>query len=175
MKIKCWTLALVLAPACVSAEAIIPGPIPASETIHEIMHHRVMPAADVLWGATAIYITIEGEDDRSPKNDEEWNTVDQARVAMEFAIEALLVPGRAVDEPGAEVDYAAEDLKPKDIQAIIDRDPEIWVAMVHGLDATVQEAKQAIIDRNVDSLRDIGGAIDDACEACHKHFWYPKH
>ena len=172
MNSKCWTLVLLLLPTSGSADRV--NPIPDTASIHDIMHHHVMPAADVLWGATAIYITIKGEDDRSPKNDEEWNTVDQSRIAMEHAIEALLVPGRAVDEPGAAAEYPEAELDPNEIQELIAREPEVWVAMIHALDGTIQEAKQAIKDRNVDSLRDIGGAIDDACEACHKHFWYPK-
>jgi len=27
--------------------------------------------------------------------------------------------------------------------------------------------------RDLDAFTEAGGAIDEACEQCHKHFWYP--
>jgi len=158
------------APAIAAVEE---SSLPATATVGEIMRDIVRPAADVLWGATAVYVTMEGEDDRSPKNDEEWQTVDQSRIAMEEAIEALLVPDRKVDVDDA-VPYAAEDLKPEEIEALIKREPDIWVAMVHALGDTMQQTQKAIEDQDVEALTEIGADIDDACESCHAHFWYPE-
>ncbi len=166
--------ALLFLPACGLADTA--SPITDITPIHDIMHYHIMPAAQVLWDATAIYITIEGEDDRSPRNDGEWKVVDQARIALQAAIETLLVPGRPADEPNVDLsDYPEGDLKPDEIEAMIKSEPEAWVAMIHALDATVQQTKKAIADHDVEALREIGGAIDDDCEACHLHFWYPKH
>jgi len=169
---RSWTLALLFSPACCWAAPT--DPISDTTPIHDIMHYHVMPAAQVLWDATAIYITIKGEDDRSPKNDEEWNTVDLSRIALEEAIKALLVPGRVADIPEAGEVIPEGELKPEEIQALIKNEPELWVAMVHALDGTVQQAKRDIENHDVEALRETGGAIDDACEACHLHFWYPK-
>ena len=172
MNSKNLTLALLLLPAwCWAGSA---NPITDTTTIHDIMHFHVMPEAQVLWDATALYITIEGEDDRSPKNDAEWKTVDQSRIALEETLKALLVPGRVADIPEAGEVIPEGDLKPDEIQALIKNQPEAWAARVHALEGTLQQAKKAIADQDVEALREIGGAIDDNCEACHKHFWYPN-
>ena len=173
MKSKSLSLALLLLPVYCCAEPV--DPITDTTPIHDIMHYHVMPAAQVLWDATAIYITIKGEDDRSPRNDAEWNTVDQSRIALEEAIKALLVPGRLADIPEAGEVIPEGELKPDEIQALIKNEPEAWVAMVHALDGTVQQAKRDIENHDVEALRETGGAIDEACESCHLHFWYPKH
>ena len=153
--------------------AAMEEPVPPGATVAEIMEDTVMPAAEVLWDATAVWITREGEVDHTPQNDEEWQKVDRSRIAMEAAVAALLVPGRRVEEPGAAVEYPEEELTPEEIEAGIGREPAVWVAMVHALEATIKQAGQAIADQDVDALTEIGAAIDQACEACHRHFWYP--
>lgn len=147
--------------------------IPPNLSIEAIMEDIVMPAAEVLWDATAVYITEAGEDDRSPKNDEEWQRVDLSRVALEGAVKALLVPGRSVEEPVAVFEQTEEVLSPQQIAAMIKNEPDVWVAMVSALDDSVQQAKKAIEDQDVEALMEVGGALDEACESCHMHFWYP--
>jgi len=173
MNSKSVRLALLLLPTCCWAGAV--DPITDTTPIHDIMHYHVMPEAQVLWDATAVYITIKGEDDRYPRNDAEWNAVEQSRIALGVALKALLVPGRVADIPEVGEVIPEGELTPDEIQALIKNEPEAWVAMVHVLDGTLQQAKKAIADRDIEALREIGGAIDDGCEACHKHFWYPKH
>ena len=172
MNTKSLTLALLFSPACCWAAPA--DPITDTTPIHDIMHFHVMPEAQVLWDATALYITIEGERNLYPKNDAEWNAVEQSRIALEETLKALLVPGRVADIPEAGEVIPEGDLKPDEIQALIKNQPEAWAAMVHALEGTLQQAKKAIADQDVEALREIGGAIDDNCEACHKHFWYPN-
>jgi hypothetical protein len=171
-KILIIVAAILLVPNYSSAAK--DSPIPSTLSIKAIMKGNVMPAAEVIWDATAVYVTQEGEDDRSPKNDEDWRKVDLSRIALEDAIKALLVSGRIVDEPGTVSEHPEEELSPYQIEAMIKREPDIWVAMVGALDDTVQQAKKAIEDRDVEALTEIGGAIDEACENCHMHFWYPE-
>jgi hypothetical protein len=170
-RIRTIAVSAVFLPALCFAQ--MDNPVPSNATITEIMDGIVRPAADVLWGATAVYVTEQGEDDRSPKNDEEWNTVDQSRIAMEKAITALLEPGRKVDVAGAPVS-SNENLNPAEIEALIQREPEVWAAKVNALGETMQQAKTAIAARDVEALSEVGGYIDNACEGCHQHFWYPE-
>jgi len=162
--------ALLLPAFCL---AQMDNPIPSSATIKEIMNDTVRPAADALWNATAVYVTEQGEDDRSPKNDEEWAVVDQSRMAMEHAIAALSEPGRKVDATGAG-GYSEDDLNPVEIQALIQSEPDVWAAKLKVLEESIQHAKKAIADQDVEALSEIGGEIDEACEGCHQHFWYPE-
>jgi len=162
---------VLLVPVCAMAEG--GSPIPPDATVKQIMNDYVRPAADALWGATEVYVTKEGEDDHTPKNDDEWNAVDQSRIAMEHAIEALLLPGRKVDVADAPV-TSPEDLNPAEIEALIGKEPEIWAEKLHALGETMKNAKKAIQEQDVEALTDIGGEIDSACEGCHQHFWYPE-
>ena len=173
MKVMIQLLVSVVLLAPVSGMAQGESPIPPEATVKQIMNDFVRPAADVLWGATAVYITEAGEDDRSPKNDEEWEAVDQSRIAMEHAIEALLVPGRKVDAADAPV-TSAEDLNPAEIEALIGKEPDIWAEKLQALGESMKHSQKAIEDQDVESLTEIGGEIDDACESCHQHFWYPE-
>jgi len=170
-RIRTIALFAVFLPAFCFAQ--MDDPIPPDATITEIMDGIIRPATDVLWGATAVYVTEQGEDDRSPKNDEEWNVVDQSRIAMEKAVAAIVEPGRKVDVPGAPVS-SNEDLNPAEIEALIQREPEVWAAKAHALGETMQQAKAAIAARDVEALSEVGGYIDEACEGCHQHFWYPE-
>ena len=172
MNSKCIPLALLLLSASCWADPV--EPITDKTTIHDIMHYHVMPQVQVLWDATAVYITMEGEDARYPKNDAEWSAVDQSRIALEETLKTLLVPGRVADIPEAGEVTPEGDLKPDEIQALIKSQPEAWAAMIHALERTLQQAKKAIADQDVEALREIGGTIDANCEACHKHFWYPS-
>lgn len=171
---RVWTIIAVLVLYSVGTAAETATGISASTSISEIMEGVMMPAAAILWNATAVYSTAEGIDDRSPKNDEEWQQVDQSRIAMSLAIEALRVPGRSVEPPGHGDDHSAEELTPEQIGALIASEPKTWVAKLDALNATVMQAQVAIENQDVEALREIGGALDDACESCHKHFWYPE-
>ncbi len=169
--LRTFAALVLLAPACVFADQDRPAPTTA--TIVEIMNGMVMPAANILWKATAVHATEDGIVDYSPKNDEEWHKVQQARIEMSKAIDLLLIPGRRVGVPGA-VEFAEQDLTPDQIEALIKREPDQWMELARALEETMQQAKTAIENHDVEALRDIGAAIDDACEGCHLHFWYPE-
>ena len=90
-------------------------------TVAEIMDSMVMPAADILWKSTAVIESVEGTKDLTPTNDEEWKVVERAAVVMSEALNALMIPGRAVAPPGAPVDDDGDELQPAQIEELIER------------------------------------------------------
>lgn len=148
--------------------------IPPTMTIAEIMANIVMPAADVLWGATAVYMTEEGEDDRSPETSADWQKVEDARMLLAEASEALLDTSRPVDVPGVAIEHPAEELSPEQVAALIEAQPELWASLARAMAETAGQAKQAIADQDVDALLEIGGTLYENCDGCHRQFWYPK-
>jgi hypothetical protein len=160
-------------PVAEAGKPASPFPFRPRATIAEIMDGIVDPAADVLWDATAVYITEEGIDDHSPKNDDEWHKVEHAGITLAEATNLLLVPGRRVDAPGAVSEAPGQELNPDDIAKLIEAEPEVWAGFAHALDDVVQEAQQAVERRDVEALTEIGGTLDEVCESCHQHFWYP--
>jgi hypothetical protein len=50
----------------------------------------------------------------------------------------------------------------------------VWAAFAQEVDGTVQQIQQAVRDRDLKALGELGGTLDDVCEGCHLHFWYPN-
>jgi hypothetical protein len=143
-------------------------------SIAEVMESVVVPSADILWNATAYDISAEGVKDFSPKTDEDWERVEWAGVTLAEGLNALLIPGRRVAPPGTVSESPEHELNPEQIEAILKKEPEVWVGFVHALDDTVQEIQEAIRKRDLKALNEAGGALDEVCENCHLHFWYPN-
>lgn len=143
-------------------------------TIAEIMDSMVMPAADVIWNSTAVTQTLEGEKDSRPKTDEEWKVVERAGVVLSEALNSLMIPGRHVDKPGAVAANPEAELNPDQIEELIRKEPQVWLGFAQAIDATVEKAQATIRDRNFDAISEVGGELDEICENCHLHFWYPK-
>lgn len=156
-----------------------PAAAPASNfrpraSIAEVMESVVVPSADVLWNATAYDISADGVKDFSPKTDEDWERVEWAGVTLAEGLNALLIPGRRVAPPGTVSESPEHELNPEQIEEILKKEPEVWVGFVHALDDTVQEIQEAIRKRDLKALNEAGGALDEVCENCHLHFWYPN-
>ena len=65
------------------------------------------------------------------------------------------------------------ELQPAQMQKLKDADQVSWVKYAHGLHDAAMVALKAIDTKNLQGLMDAGETIDNACENCHKHYWYP--
>jgi hypothetical protein len=141
-------------------------------TIVELMDSIVMPSAQVVWDAVAYEVTAEGETITGPKTDEDWQKLRWSAIELAESANNLIVPGRAVNLPGA---VAAEgELQPQEIEQLIDTERAAWVAHAHVLYEAAMQAVNAIDARDPDQVSEAGGSIDAACESCHLQFWYPE-
>jgi len=84
----------------------------------------------------------------------------------------LAIPGRRVapkefpsDGPGV--------FSSQDIEAEVARRQQEFDAFAQGLRASGQRVLSAIDRRDVEALLKESAAMDGACEACHRSFWYP--
>ncbi len=147
------------------------GFIPAA-TIREIMESMMMPTADAMWDSVAYIATADYIIDAKPETDEDWQKLRWSAVTMAEAANALLIPGRRVDQPGVVAD-SPEELDPEVIQAMIEDDRQAWVAFANAMHAVAIEAIRVIDAKSVEGVSEVGGTIDEACETCHLQFWYP--
>jgi cytochrome c556 len=87
----------------------------------------------------------------------------------------LLMEGRKVAHPGQQLEEpgSGTDFTPAQSQAAIDADRASFVAFSHALQDAAGMALTAIEKRDADALLEAGGHLDEACEACHRRFWYP--
>jgi len=145
---------------------------PAS-TIKDIMDSLVDYNSDWLWDAVAIEYTPKGIVDRRPKTDEDWKEARRHAVALLEATNLLLMPGRLVARPGEKSENPGIEEEPEQIKALIDADRASWVKFAHGLFDSTKLMLDAIDKKDSEMLLDLGDQLDQACEKCHEHYWYP--
>jgi len=145
-------------------------------TIQDIMDAEVDPAADFLWGSVALVSTKAGTEDRQPRTDKEWETVRNNAIILVEATNLLVIPGRTVATEGSRLDpseVAGID-DPKDIQKAIETHWTAFVGFAHKLHDAAMEMLKAIDAKDVARLDGAGERLDEACEQCHRTFWYPN-
>lgn len=145
-------------------------------SIQEIMQSIVDPSADALWESVSSTVTAKGVEDKQPRTDEDWTSVRHLAIQLAEAANLLAVEGRPVAHPGKQLEdaHVAGILKPEEIGALIGKDRPRFVAHARHLQQAAEEALTAIDARSVERFTIAGGAIDQACEACHRVFWYPN-
>jgi hypothetical protein len=106
-----------------------------------------------------------------PETDEDWQRLRWSAVDLAESANLLMVPGRAVNLPGA---VAGEgELAPDEIANLIETQRPAWVGYAHVLYEAAMEAVRAIDAKDPEAVSNAGGTIDAACESCHRQFWYP--
>jgi cytochrome c556 len=147
-------------------------PYAAQITLQDTMNHLIDPEADVIWHATGSISTKQGTVEHSPKTDEDWEAQRRAALRLLEASNVLLIPNRIVTHtpfasagPGV---YSSEE-----VQRQIDANRAVFNALALNLRGASQQLLKASDKRDVASLLELGDALDQACEACHKTFWYP--
>jgi hypothetical protein len=146
-------------------------------SIQDIMEGIVAPTSDILFDAVATDITAQGVNEKRPQNDEEWEHVEWAAIALVESMNMIRVPGRIVARPGEKTKSEGPDapeLTPEEIRAKIDKDRAKFLK--YSNDLQDQAIKALAIARRHDApgLFDIGEDIDNACESCHLEYWYPN-
>ena len=145
-------------------------------TVKEIMEGIVDPNADVLWESVATNITAAGVEEKAPKTDAEWATVQHSALMLAEAVNLLKVRGREIARPGdmnTKSGPDAPELTPAEIHEKVNRDWSLWITHANRLQETAIKAWQVANARDVNGIVEVGDAIDKACESCHLEYWYP--
>jgi cytochrome c556 len=141
-------------------------------TVKDIMDSVVDPNADAIWDSVEIVATLQGTEEKAPRTDEDWKNLRRHAISLLEASNLLLVPGRHVAKPGEKAEDERVDLKPEEIEDRVKNDPGAWTSGAHGLHAATIESLQAIEARDVKALLNAGDVLDQACETCHRRYWY---
>ena len=145
-------------------------------TVKEIMEGIVDPNADVLWESVATNITAAGVEEKAPKTDDEWATVQHSALMLAEAVNLLKMRGREIARPGdmnTKSGPDAPELTPAEIREKVNRDWNLWITHANRLQETAIKAWQVANARDVNGIVEVGDAIDKACESCHLEYWYP--
>jgi len=152
------------------------SPFRLTATIQDIMQTLVDPPADFLWAAVGTTITEAGTVEHQPRTDEEWALVRRNALTLIEATNLLTMEGRRVAAEGKQIEDADLEgvLTPAEIQQKIDENRAAFIAYAHVLHDAGMEALAAIEARNLDGLTEVGEKLDQACEQCHRVYWYPN-
>lgn len=129
-----------------------PPPYRPIADVKQLMNAIIDPAADEIWDATGWIITAAGEEERRPKNDEEWVAVMNHAITVTESANLLMMVPRAKDgdewmkrsqelvEAGQKAWRAAQS---KDLQGLFDTGGEVYQACVHCHEKYIDEIKNA--------------------------------
>jgi hypothetical protein len=166
---------LVVIAACASPPPQAAAPaFRLTATIKDIMDSEVDPSADALWESVATIVTKDGTEERQPRTDDEWKTVRRAAITLVEATNLLLMEGRQVAKHGEKSENPGIELEPEEMEKLIAADRVSWAKYAGGLHDAAMTALKAIDAKSAQGLSDAGEGIDQACEACHLHYWYPN-
>jgi hypothetical protein len=157
---------------CPAGGAAIDGQLYSS--IKDLMESIIDPSADALWGAVKTVVDQEGVHETFPRTREEWLEVRRAAVRIIEGANLLMMPGREAAPPGAKSEVPGVELEPAEMTALFRKDRKKFDAFAEELRFLGLEALKAADGKNAGALMDVGGRMQDACEGCHKAFWYPK-
>ena len=145
-------------------------------SVLDLMLGQIDPAADALWESVATISGPKGVEERRPRTDKEWAEVRYKALMVIEGANMLMVEGRQVAHPGQQLEEpgGATDYTPAQAQVEIDKDRASFIAFAHALQDAAGMAMTAIEKRDADELLNAGGDLDEACEGCHKRFWYPN-
>jgi hypothetical protein len=162
------------APTTETKPAVPPPDYIPTATIKDIMQSVVDPNADVVWLSVTTVQSAKGTVDTAPKTDEEWAKVRHGAIALTEASNLLIVPGRHVARPGEKSETPGVELEPSEMEALINKDIPAFRMRAKALHDAGVEAIKAVDNKDAQKVFEVGEQIEQACENCHKQYWYPN-
>jgi hypothetical protein len=145
-------------------------------TVLDVMRGIVNPSATALWDSVGTESNEKGIVEKAPKTDEDWSTVEHQALTLAEAANLLTTPGRPLarpEEAGYKSKPDAPELTPAEIEKKIAAHPAEWATGAKNLQNAAVKALAAAKAKSKDQLIAVGEEIDNACESCHKIYWYP--
>ena len=152
------------APTATSAAESAPPPVlpKAQASTIALMAGVIVPTSDAIWQAM-------------PASDKDWAELRTKVLLMAEAANLLAIPDRPGLLPGEKraAPAGATDLTPEQSAAKIKAEWPTYLAYAQTLQNGALATLKAVDAKDADALVEAGGAIYEACEQCHKRFWYP--
>jgi hypothetical protein len=162
-------------PAATPEATTAPALVPVG-TVKDVMKGIVDPTSKVIWDSVGTESGKNGLVDKAPKTDEEWAVVQHNALNLAEAANLLKIPGRKMslpEEANAKSTPDAPELTPAQIEEKVNKDRAAWDKKADALQQTAAKALAAAKAHDKDGILNVGEEIDNACESCHKVYWYP--
>jgi hypothetical protein len=146
-------------------------------SVKELMQYMIDPAGDYIFDSVKTFVQPDGKIvEVEPKTDEDWEKLKIGAVTLAEGVYLLKVE-RPFTPPGDRnnsVGEGATELTPEQIAAKVNKDPVEWNARIEALRNVGLEVLDIVKRKNTKELWDASENLDEACEACHRSYWYPK-
>jgi hypothetical protein len=146
-------------------------PLLPKASVRELMDAEVDPSADVLWESVVYTVTAAGAEDKQPRTPEEWQAVRRGAITLVESMNLLMMDGRRVAPPSTPLAPGEASIDVR--QHRLDSSRAAFNGFAQALRNIGLKALDAIDAHDAQRLVEIGGEIDEACEACHLVYWYP--
>lgn len=163
---------LCLAAAACGKPASAPAePVP-NATINEFMRLQAEPAAEAIWGSVRIVSNASGIHEYRPTTEAEWAALDQSADTLVALAGFIAEEDRQLVRPGVTLEEGGT-LDTPAIRARIAANRALFAQKAAAFGDKAEVVRAAIRARDADKLLDVGGPMQEACEACHLEFYYP--
>jgi cytochrome c556 len=145
-------------------------------SVKELMEYMIDPASDYIFDSVSTVIDPHGKViEKAPKTDEDWEKLRIGAVTLAEGVYLLKIP-RPFTPPGDENHSGPDgtELTPAQITAKVTHDPVEWNARIETLRNVGLQVLEIAKTRNTKELWDAAENLDEACESCHRAYWYPK-
>jgi hypothetical protein len=143
-------------------------------TIKDLMVHVIDTAADAVWLSVTTTATEKGLIETRPQNDEEWARVRSGAILLAEAANLLMIPGRHVAQPHEKSEVPGVELEPSEMEDLINKDRPAFYERAKALHDAAMLVLKAAEEKNPEKIFDLGENLDQACENCHRQYWYPN-
>ena len=146
-------------------------------SVKELMEYMIDPASDYVFDSVKTLVQPNGKViEIVPKTDDDWKKLQVGAVTMLEGIYLLKVqrPFAPAGDVNNSVGPDATELSPEQIVAKVNGDPVEWNARIEALRNVGLEVLEIVKKRNTKELWDASENLDEACESCHRSYWYPK-
>ena len=144
-------------------------------SVKELMRDMLDPIADNIFDSVSIIVTRKGTAETAPHTDEDWEKIRIGAVTLAEGVYLLKIP-RPFAPPGDLNNSTGPDaveLSPAQITAKVEADPVEWNARIEALRNVGLEVLDIVKRKDVKELWDAAENLDQACENCHRSYWYP--
>jgi hypothetical protein len=151
------------------------GDLKSVVSVKELMRDMIDPLADNIFDAVSIKATKKGTVETVPRTDKDWEKIRIGAVTLAEGIYLLKIP-RPFAPPGDlnnSIGPDAVELAPAQITAKVEADPVEWNARIEAVRNVGLEVLDIVRRKDVKELWDAGQNLDEACENCHRSYWYP--
>lgn len=151
-----------------------PADLSPTATVKDLMLSLIDTSADTVWLSVTTVVSEKGTVETVPRSDEDWAKVRYGALALAEGANLLMMPERRVARPGEKSETPGVELEPEEMDALIAKDRAAWNMRATALRDVAREALKAIDSKDAETLFAVGERIENACEGCHKQYWYPN-